>query len=115
VAEKIRDHCIDMDCVCAEFKCLTVKNFTNQELFTKITILKMLKFPVTTCWGTWLRYANFIVENYKKIINFFESVDMPNNIRISQIIKKMKSQKFNLQEIPTIKISIFIVDSIHKL
>ena len=75
LAETIRSLCSSANEFISKLKAATVKNKTNQMIYSESTGLPLPKWPIVTRWGTFIECAYFLFLNYEKIISFVNKLD----------------------------------------
>lgn len=92
ICEAMRTNSPTLNLVASELKRILVKNKENQEIFNKVTTMKLPKFPIITRWGTWLQFVVYVGHNFVKIRNFLIEISKTNNIQ--SLIEKYESKLF---------------------
>ncbi len=74
VAEELRNQNQLANKFVSELKHILNKNKANISLYSSVTGLPLIKFPIITRWGTFIDCVEFIVENYVLIKEFIEKL-----------------------------------------
>ncbi len=86
------------------------KNKTNIHLYSTNTSLPMIKFPIITRWGSFIKCCNFISQNLQEISKFISCLSTDYN-RIKELLIKEDL----ISELKFVSDHLFIADAILKL
>lgn len=97
VCESIRDNYSRVNDFIAALKKILVKAPSRQVLYQEVTGVHLPPFPVITRWGTWIRCAVFLCENFDKIKCFIRALDSTDAAAINQAQQLLNNEDFELE------------------
>ena len=113
LCETIRDDCINANEFVGYIKRKLIKNQVNMELYLSLGNSGFPKFPIMTRWGIWIKFCNYLFENFSQIQTFLTELSKYDPSAIS-ILKLMES-KILEEELRMIHAQQFILEAITNL
>lgn len=113
VCESIRDLYPRVDVFLASLKETFRNSRKRKVLYQKITELALPPKVVVTRWGTWLEGVRYVVQNRKKMVQFFDTIESKAGC-VTKVKKLLVSQLFH-DDVLVLSDYLFLIDAIKRL